>query len=175
MKEIEPTRLPTRSMERREGAVGALGALMDELERAAGELGAIVDGLSEEQFEAVRVADPAVELRSIQEIVHHVVRAGYAHANHVRVAFSLPGAPARFPLGARTECAAQLRAMLDYMEETLAGRWRMTDEEMDAVEIKSRWGPTYDLEQMLEHAIVHVLRHRRQIERFLGEPAAGNR
>ena len=30
-----------------------------------------------------------------------------------------------------------------------------------------RWGQRYDVEQLLEHAIVHVLRHRRQIERFL--------
>jgi hypothetical protein len=43
----------------------------------------------------------------------------------------------------------------------------MTDEEIMAVSMKVRWGPTYDLEQLLEHAIVHILRHRRQIERFL--------
>jgi len=29
-----------------------------------------------------------------------------------------------------------------------------------------RWGQKYDPEQLLEHAIVHILRHRRQIERF---------
>ena len=30
-----------------------------------------------------------------------------------------------------------------------------------------KWGQTYDPEQLFEHAIVHILRHRRQIERFL--------
>lgn len=30
-----------------------------------------------------------------------------------------------------------------------------------------RWGQLYDVEQLFEHAIVHILRHRRQIERFL--------
>jgi len=29
------------------------------------------------------------------------------------------------------------------------------------------WGQRYDVEQLMEHAIVHILRHRRQIERFL--------
>ena len=29
------------------------------------------------------------------------------------------------------------------------------------------WGQYYDIEQLFEHAIVHILRHRRQIERFL--------
>jgi hypothetical protein len=43
-------------------------------------------------------------------------------------------------------------------------------ERITALEIQAPWGPVYDLEQMLEHAIVHVLRHRRQIERFLAEP-----
>ena len=27
-------------------------------------------------------------------------------------------------------------------------------------------GQSYDAEQLLEHAIVHILRHRRQIEKF---------
>jgi len=44
-----------------------------------------------------------------------------------------------------------------------------------AVQIRSRWGAVYDLEQLLEHAIVHVLRHRRQIERFLTEPRFSGR
>lgn len=30
-----------------------------------------------------------------------------------------------------------------------------------------RWGQLYDVEQLFEHAIVHILKHRRQIERFL--------
>ncbi|MDB5153002.1 MAG: DinB family protein [Mucilaginibacter sp.] len=36
----------------------------------------------------------------------------------------------------------------------------------DSLKIKSGWGQVYDIEQMTEHAIVHILRHRRQIERF---------
>lgn len=148
---------------------GALGALMDELERAAGELRQLVEKLTDEELEATR--DPeAQELCSIQRVLNHVVRAGYAHANYVRVAFSSHGSPAAVPLGKRAESVEQLRTMLAYMAETLEGRWRMSEEELSAVEIKTRWGTTYDLEQMLEHAVVHVLRHRRQIERFLQEP-----
>jgi DNA polymerase III delta prime subunit len=40
-------------------------------------------------------------------------------------------------------------------------------EEFDnALKIKPGWGQLYDIEQMMEHAIVHILRHRRQIEKF---------
>jgi hypothetical protein len=44
----------------------------------------------------------------------------------------------------------------------------MTDEDILAVRVTTRRGSVCDLEQMLEHAIVHVLRHRRQIQGFLG-------
>jgi uncharacterized damage-inducible protein DinB len=145
---------------------------MDEFERAAEELRRLVEQLTDEEFEATR--DPeAEELCSIQRVFNHVVRAGYGHPNHIRMAFSSKGSPAVVPLGTRTESAEQLRAMLAYMAETLEGRWRMSDEELSAVEIKARWGTTYDLEQMLEHAIVHVLRHRRQIERILSRTRTG--
>jgi uncharacterized damage-inducible protein DinB len=146
---------------------GAVGSLMDLFEDAANELGRLIEGLTDDELEAVRnpVADEE-EMRSIQGVVNHVVRAGYAHANHLRLAFFVPGSRVEVPPGNRRESLDQLVAMVAYMEATLDGRWDMTDEEMEAVKIESRWGTTYDLEQMLEHAVVHVLRHRRQIERF---------
>ena len=146
---------------------GPLGALMDELERAAGELRALIGSLTDEEFEAVRDPEAPDEFRSIQSVVHHVVRAGTGHANYVRLAFSMEGAPAGGSPGTRTESAERLQAMVAYWEATLEGRWEMTDEEIEAIRIESGWGVVYNLEQMFEHAIVHILRHRRQIERFL--------
>ena len=32
--------------------------------------------------------------------------------------------------------------------------------------IHVRWGQKYDIDQLFEHAIIHILRHRRQIEKF---------
>ena len=41
-------------------------------------------------------------------------------------------------------------------------------EEMDNnKKMTVRWGQQYDAEQLLEHAIVHILKHRRQIQRFI--------
>jgi uncharacterized damage-inducible protein DinB len=62
-----------------------------------------------------------------------------------------------------------------YMEETLDG-WRrhlamVTDEQLQDRQYKSRWGEMFDIEQMLEHAVVHPMRHRAQLERLLA--AAG--
>jgi hypothetical protein len=40
-------------------------------------------------------------------------------------------------------------------------------EEVSSILVPVNWGPVYDPEGMLEHGIVHLLRHRRQIERLI--------
>lgn len=145
--------------------------MMDEYERAAGELCAIVERLSDEEYETLRdpnTQDP--DCRSIQTIMSHVVGAGYGYARLARIGFGLEMAPRERPQLSREEALEQLDAMLRFTAETLDGRWEMTDDEIQAVRIQAGWGPLYDLEGLLEHAIVHVLRHRRQIERFLSAP-----
>lgn len=43
-------------------------------------------------------------------------------------------------------------------------------EEVDpSKKINTSWGQQYDVEQLMEHAIVHILRHRRQIENIIGK------
>jgi hypothetical protein len=64
--------------------------------------------------------------------------------------------------------AAKGRAFLD---DVLAA-WPRHLELLEAAELapaayKSRWGEDYNIEQMLEHAIVHPMRHRIQLERLL--------
>lgn len=150
---------------------GAAGALMDEYERAAAELVRLVERLSDAEFEAVRDRDTEDEnCRSIQTMLRHVVRAGYNYASQVRGALGMSTDRPEVPLGSRREFLDQLAEMLAYTSATLDGRWLMPYAEMMTVKIHARWGPVYDLEQWLEHAIVHVLRHRRQLERFLAAP-----
>ena len=142
---------------------------MDEFERAVGQLRQVLEGLSDDVYLSVSAPEADPEWRTIQGIVRHVVQAGYAHANYLRLALSVPGSRVEVPLGSRLESLDQLETMTAYLESTLDGHWNMSDDDMEAVEIKAVWGTLYDLEQMLEHAVVHVLRHRRQIERRLLE------
>lgn len=152
---------------------GALGALMDEYERAAGELARFLNEITDAEFELVRDKKTQDEhCRSIQTVVSHVVNSGYGYADYLRQAFSLSSHRPAFEILSRRECPDRLSSMLTYTADTLEGRWQYTDEQITAVQIHSRWGPQYDAEQMLEHAIVHILRHRRQIERFLAERSA---
>ena len=143
---------------------------MDEYERAASELKSLIEKIPEEDF--VRVVDSKTkddDCRSVQTIISHVVNAGYGYADYLREFFSILSARPVRRLRSRQEFLERFDAMLQYTAETLGKRWEMTEEEIARTVIHSRWGPTYDMEQLLEHAIVHVLRHRRQIEKFIAQ------
>ena len=147
---------------------GPIGALMDEYERAAAELRRLVEQIPED--DVVRIVDSQTTdeaCRSIQTIMSHVVNAGYGYADYIRGVFSIPSSRPPKGLLSYQESLDQLDAMLGYTAQTLEGRWEMSDEEIMGTVIRSGWGVTYDVEQLLEHAIVHILRHRRQIEKFI--------
>ena len=60
-----------------------------------------------------------------------------------------------------------------FMDAVLAA-WRrhlamLEDAELAPATYKSRWGEDYNVEQMLEHAVVHPMRHRIQLERLMAE------
>ena len=145
--------------------------MMDEYERAAGELSSLLRGIGEDEFERPRDIETKDEdCRSIQTIMRHVVRAGYGYASYIRDAYGMEATRPEIPLPTRLESLQGVQDMLAYTVATLEGKWELSDKEITAIQMRSRWGPVYDLEQLLEHAIVHILRHRRQIERFLTEP-----
>ncbi len=151
----------------KEYRIGALGALMDEYERASGDLAAILNRITDVAFELVRDKETHDEhCRSIQTIMSHVVNSGYGYANRARNALSVPSESYAFRILSRSESLDQLGLMLSYTAKTLDDRWHYSNDRILAIQIQSQWGPE-NLEQLLEHAIVHVLRHRRQIERFL--------
>lgn len=148
--------------------------MMDEYERAAWELRDLIARISSEDFGRVADAETKDEdCRSVQTIMRHVVRAGYGYANYLREAFSIPREDISPEPFAHAETPARIEAMLAYTVETLEGRWELSDEEFMSTVIKTRWGGTYDIEQLLEHAVVHILRHRRQVEKFASNGLIG--
>ena len=58
-----------------------------------------------------------------------------------------------------------------FLDEVLGGRRRhlsaLEDSELAPATCKSRWGEDYNIEQMLEHTVVHPMRHRIQLERLM--------
>lgn len=149
---------------------GAIGALMDEYERAALELKSIVENIGEENYEQILDAETTDDdCRSIQTIMNHVIHAGYGYANGMRRKFSIP----HEPLGderrqiSKSEIGEEIDKVLAYTVETLEGHWEMSYEEMEKVVIMRKENFSENIEQLLEHAVLHILRHRRQIEKFL--------
>jgi uncharacterized damage-inducible protein DinB len=150
---------------------GAIGAMVDEYERAAVELGALVSGLTDAEYLAARDLETEDEdCRSIQSVMRHVIRAGYGYAADIRTALGNPTQRRKIEPPARADVPRLLREVIAHTDETFDGKWLMDYKNMTQVQMDVPWGVRYDLEQLLEHAIVHVLRHRRQIERFLSEP-----
>jgi len=106
--------------------------------------------------------------RSIQTILTHVVSSGYGYAVYIQ--------NSRGVNSIRPEKRSN-PTVQDYIKD-LEEMFRFTinvfenigDDELeqgdDSHKIQTGWGQRYDIEQLMEHAIVHVLRHRRQIEKF---------
>lgn len=149
---------------------GAIGALLDEYEKAVQELDALISGINTEQL--VTVADEKTEdadCRSIQTVLTHVVRAGYNYVVEIRRSL---GETLDFMeidhFDSAREYRAALKEMFAYNEQLFTNYPTIALEQYASEKkILVRWGQRYDIEQLVEHAIVHILRHRRQIERFL--------
>jgi hypothetical protein len=146
---------------------GGIGAIMDEYERAGSEFKNLITKISESDF--IKIVDPDTkddDCRSVQTIVSHVANSGFGYANYIRDYFSVPKNSPERKLLSQNEFPSRFDNMLTYTSDTLEGKWEYSDDEIQKVKMIVRWGPQYDLEQLLEHAVVHILRHRRQIEKF---------
>jgi uncharacterized damage-inducible protein DinB len=147
---------------------GAIGAMMDEYERASLELKSIVEKVNEEDYERIADTDTKNEdCRSIQTVMSHVVFSGFEYFNIFREQLSLKAESIENEQISHAEIGDRIINMLSSTEKTLDGNWELKNEEIDKLVSIMPWGTPYNLEQILEHAIVHILRHRRQIDKFL--------
>jgi uncharacterized damage-inducible protein DinB len=153
--------------EKKDYRKGGIGAVMDEYERAADEFKNLIGNISDSDF--VKIVDTETldeDCRSVQTICSHVTNSGYAYANYFRDWFGIQKSSPERKVFSRKEFETEFQKMLAYTSETLEGKWEYSDDDIQRIKMIVRWGPQYDLEQLLEHAVVHILRHRRQIEKF---------
>lgn len=149
---------------------GAVGALLDEYEKAILELQALIENLN--PFELTTIVDTKttdLDCQSIQTILSHVVYSGYAYAIYIRQS---KGENIDFPdkilLPTIKAYQAAISAMFKSNEQLFIDYPNLKLKEHDnSKKMLTNWGQSFDAEQIIEHAIVHILRHRRQIERFL--------
>jgi uncharacterized damage-inducible protein DinB len=148
---------------------GAIGALLDEYEKALTELKNEINSLTvSELLQVVDAETNDLDCRSIQTILAHVVCSGYGYAIYIR---NHEGEQLDFRQKIKrvtVEAYCQdLDEMFAFNEQVFADYPNVNlEEKVDSKKIKTRWGQVFDVDQLMEHAIVHILRHRRQIERF---------
>jgi len=152
----------------KEFRIGFLGALMDEYERALSEFVDLVSAISPDDFSRIVDSNTADDdCRSIQSIVSHVINSGYGYADYIREVFSTESERPPREIIDQQDLQQNIRSMLDYTITTLQDRWSLSEDELFTFIMRTRWGGDYNIEQLLEHAIVHILRHRRQINKFI--------
>ena len=148
---------------------GAIGALLDEYEKSVNELkDTIVNLTSSELARVIDKETKDADCRSIQTILSHIIGAGYNYVVEIRKSLGEDiDHVTKITLGSTKEYILALDKMFAYNEKLFQDYPKIQLEEFNSEKkFKVRWGQTYDVEQLYEHAIVHILRHRRQIERF---------
>jgi len=109
------------------------------------------------------------DCRSIQSILSHVVESGYTYAIEIRKWLGEDVSYQKKEKFAEIEkYTAALIQMFQYNEKLFEDHPKIKLEiKNPEKKILVRWGQRFDADQLMEHAIVHILRHRRQIERFM--------
>lgn len=149
---------------------GAVGALLDEYEKSITELCTCIAEIDSDSMKII--VDPHTsdqDCKSIQTILTHVLRAGYRYSKYI---LEWNGSKyEEVKVGHLENTNAYILAlhkMFDHCEQVFDDHPEMQIELFENEQkILSKWGQYYDVEQLMEHAIVHILRHRRQIQRFL--------
>jgi hypothetical protein len=123
---------------------GAVGALLDEYERAILDLQKIIEDISDQELTIVIDTTYILKLKG-----YNINRPGKSFHSTIK---------------------EYTQDLLDAWAYTTTVFKNIKDTELEQFDnskkLLTAWGQVYDIEQMTEHAIVHTLRHRRQIEKF---------
>ncbi len=149
---------------------GAIGALLDEYEKALNELIQLIKPISQRQL--TKIIDHQTndeDCRSIQTILSHVISSGYAYIIAIRKHQGEVLSYRKNTLLSDVPAYIEgLQSMFTYNEQLFLDYPKITLNEKDvSKQVITSWKQHYDVETLMEHAIVHILRHRRQIARFL--------
>jgi len=109
--------------------------------------------------------DPAYA--SLGALGRHVLGAAGGYMVWICEVLTLPDPGIR----SAPDAAAMVRDADDYMEHVLE-RWRaplleVSDERLETPEYPSRWKTRYCIDAMLEHAVMHPIRHAFQLDELI--------
>ncbi|MEO8111521.1 MAG: DinB family protein [Ginsengibacter sp.] len=148
---------------------GTVGALLYAYRKVIAELQQAIVHIDDKKLATIADAETADKrCASIQTILTHVVAAGYSHANYIRQAAGAePGYHDDVVYATAGDYRRELDAVFSFISDTFKN---IKDEDLEQFDndkkVITKWGQYYDIEQMAEHAIVHFIKHTRQIKNF---------
>lgn len=147
---------------------GTVGALLHAYQQVITALQETITGVSNDEL--VTVADIKTtdeNCSSIQTILTHVVSAGYRHTNYIRQIAGGTNYKADVICLTADDYSKELDNVFSFIAETFINIEDNQLEELDNnKKLITNWHQVYDIEQMAEHAMVHFIKHKRQIENF---------
>lgn len=148
---------------------GATGALLDVYEQAIEELKQLIYDIPDSDLKMIINEETGDEnCSSVQAILSHVVHSGFGYATSIYdITGNMINRPGKTFHNTIDEYLQDLNKVFSFTETIL----RETDDAHlqqpeHSKKIKTAWGQVYDIEQLMEHAIVHVMRHKRQLEKI---------
>ena len=118
------------------------------------------------------VEDP--DYASLEALLVHVFRWARTYMIWVCEQLELPGpefGPVPTPEAVEVEAPRYLEELLDGWQRPLCD---VEESRFFRPEFTAPWGVQYSIEAMLEHAVMHPMRHRFQLEELMGKKGAGS-
>lgn len=152
--------------------IGALGAITDIYQNAVDEYVDVLKHTSLKEFITIVDKDTEDEdCRSIQTVTRHIIRSGYGYAGYVlnalNITHEIPNVNG-MKLDSTEEAIREIYNMLYFNITNLYDQNReLLENNLGTIKFLTRWNEEYNFEQILEHAVMHILRHKRQINKFI--------
>lgn len=107
------------------------------------------------------------DYKSLDTLLRHILRAARGYMTWICEKLNLPD-----PEIEKTPAADRIEASADEYVSHLLERWRLplvnvSEEKYHAQTYTSRWGVTYCIDAMLEHAVMHPIRHEFQLRNLI--------
>ena len=149
---------------------GVIGALLFEYKNVIADLMEHIKDVKDNELKIIVDKETANKsCVSIQSILTHVVLCGYNYVTMIDIHRGNENSswPSKENLNSAEEYCKALEKMYDFTVEYFENVSESEMAEFSAdKKLVTFWGQLYDYEQLMEHAIVHVSRHRRQIVNF---------
>lgn len=148
---------------------GAVGALLDLYEQAISEIKKVIEDIPDAALASIIDPETTDEnCKSIQTVLSHIVSSGFSYVIYIHnIKGDKTERPRKVFHATIKEYLEDLNKMMVYTENVFKD---LKDDELEQPDetkkINTSWQQRYDIEQLMEHAIVHLLRHKRQIEKF---------